>query len=51
MLRKKTQELWKEYIRTQWLHQKTKKKILELNDTIDQMDLTDVYRIFHTSIA
>jgi exonuclease III len=27
--------------------QKINKEILELNDTINQMDLTDVYRIFH----
>jgi exonuclease III len=27
--------------------QKINKEILELNHTIDQMDLTDVYRIFH----
>jgi hypothetical protein len=27
--------------------QKTDKEILALNDTINQMDLTDVYRIFH----
>jgi exonuclease III len=27
--------------------QKIKKEILELNHTIDQMDLVDVYRIFH----
>jgi exonuclease III len=27
--------------------QKINKEILELNDTISQMDLTDVYRIFH----
>jgi endonuclease/exonuclease/phosphatase family metal-dependent hydrolase len=27
--------------------QKINKEILELNDTIDQMDLTVVYRIFH----
>jgi exonuclease III len=27
--------------------QKVNKEILELNDTIDQMNLTDVYRIFH----
>jgi exonuclease III len=26
--------------------QKINKEILELNDTIDQMDLADVYRIF-----
>jgi hypothetical protein len=31
--------------------QKFKKEILELNDTIDQMDLTDVYRIFHPTSA
>jgi exonuclease III len=28
-------------------NKKINKEILELNDTIDQMDLTDVYRIFH----
>jgi hypothetical protein len=27
--------------------QKINKEILELKDTIDPMDLTDVYRIFH----
>jgi hypothetical protein len=27
--------------------QKINNEILELNDAIDQMDLTDVYRIFH----
>jgi exonuclease III len=27
--------------------QKSNREILELNDTIDQMDLTDVYRTFH----
>jgi hypothetical protein len=27
--------------------QKINKEILELYDTIDQMNLTDVYRIFH----
>jgi hypothetical protein len=27
--------------------QKINKEILELNHTIDQMDLTDAYRIFH----
>jgi hypothetical protein len=31
--------------------QKIIKEILELNDTIDQMDLTDVYRIFHPTSA
>jgi exonuclease III len=31
--------------------QKTNKEILELNDTIEQMDLTDVYRIFHPTTA
>jgi exonuclease III len=31
--------------------QKINKEILDLNDTIDQMDLTDVYRIFHLSTA
>jgi hypothetical protein len=28
-----------------------KKEILELNDSIDQMDLTHVYRLFHPAIA
>jgi exonuclease III len=31
--------------------QKINKEILELNDTTDQMDLTDVYRIFHSTTA
>jgi hypothetical protein len=31
--------------------QKINKEILELNDTIDQMDLTDGYRIFHLTTA
>jgi hypothetical protein len=31
--------------------QKINKEILELNHTIDQMDLDDVYRIFHTTSA
>jgi hypothetical protein len=31
--------------------QKINKEILELNDTIDQMDLTYVYRIFHPTSA
>jgi exonuclease III len=31
--------------------QKINKEILELNHTIDQMDLADVYRIFHPTIA
>jgi exonuclease III len=31
--------------------QKINKEILELNHTIDQMDLVDVYRIFHTTSA
>jgi hypothetical protein len=31
--------------------QKINKEILEINDTINQMDLTDVYRIFHLTIA
>jgi exonuclease III len=30
---------------------KINKEILELNDTIDQMDLTAVYRIFHSETA
>jgi exonuclease III len=31
--------------------QKINKKILDLNDTIGQMDLSDVYRIFHPATA
>jgi hypothetical protein len=31
--------------------QRTNKEILELNDTINQMDLNDVYIIFHLTIA
>jgi exonuclease III len=31
--------------------QKIKKQILELNHTIDQMDLVDVCRIFHPTSA
>jgi exonuclease III len=31
--------------------QKIKKEILELNHTIDQMDLADIYRIFHPTAA
>jgi hypothetical protein len=31
--------------------QKINKEILELNHTIDQMDLADVYRIFHSTSA
>jgi hypothetical protein len=31
--------------------QKINKEILELNDTIDLMELTDVYKIFHTATA
>jgi exonuclease III len=31
--------------------QKVHKEILELNDTMNQMDLTDVYRIFHQTSA
>jgi exonuclease III len=30
---------------------KINKEILELNNTTDQMDLTDVYRIFHPATA
>jgi exonuclease III len=30
--------------------QKIYKEILELNQTIDQMDLADVYRIFHPTL-
>jgi hypothetical protein len=33
------------------LRQKFNKEILELNNTIDQMDLTDIYRIFHPATA
>jgi exonuclease III len=32
-------------------NQKINKEILELNYTIDQMDLPDVYRIFHPTSA
>jgi hypothetical protein len=32
-------------------NKKINKEILELNHTIDQMDLTGIYRIFHTSSA
>jgi exonuclease III len=31
--------------------QKINKEILELNHSIDQMDLADVYRIFHPTSA
>jgi exonuclease III len=31
--------------------QKINKEILELNHTIDQMDLADIYRIFHPTAA
>jgi exonuclease III len=31
--------------------QKMNKEILELNETINQMDLTDIYRIFHPTTA
>jgi hypothetical protein len=31
--------------------QKINQEILELNDTINQMNLTDVYRIFHLATA
>jgi exonuclease III len=31
--------------------QKINKEILDLNDTIDQMDLTDIYIIFHPITA
>jgi hypothetical protein len=26
-------------------------ELIEVNDTIDQIDLTDVYRIFHLTLA
>jgi exonuclease III len=31
--------------------QKLNKETLDLNDTINQTDLTDVYRLFHPTIA
>jgi hypothetical protein len=31
--------------------QKINKELLDLNDTIDEMDLNDVYRIFHPATA
>jgi exonuclease III len=31
--------------------EKINKEILELNDTINQMDLIDVYRIFHPTMT
>jgi exonuclease III len=31
--------------------QKIKKEILEINPTMDQIDLADVYRIFHPTCA
>ena len=31
--------------------QRINKDIVSLNNTLDQMDLTDVYRTFHTSLA
>jgi exonuclease III len=31
--------------------QKINKEILELNHTIDQMDLADIYRLFHPTAA
>jgi hypothetical protein len=31
--------------------QKINKEILDLNDTIDLMELTDVYRVFHSATA
>jgi exonuclease III len=31
--------------------QSINKEILELNDTIDQMDLNDVYKLFHPATA
>jgi exonuclease III len=38
-------------VRDRSFRQKINKEILDLNDTIDQMDLTDVYRIFHLATA
>jgi endonuclease/exonuclease/phosphatase family metal-dependent hydrolase len=32
-------------------NKKINKEILELNHTIDQMDLADIYRIFHSTTA
>ena len=31
--------------------QKTNRKIMALNDTLAQMDLTDIFRTFHTKAA
>ena len=31
--------------------QKIKKETMALNDTLDQMDLTDIYRTFHPQAA
>jgi exonuclease III len=31
--------------------QKINKELLELNHTVDQMDLTDIFRIFHPTSA
>jgi hypothetical protein len=31
--------------------QKINEEILDLNDTIDQMELTDLYRVFHLATA
>ena len=32
-------------------NQKINKKIMSLNDTLDQMDLTDIFRTFHSKAA
>jgi hypothetical protein len=33
------------------IDKKINKEILELNDTVDQMDLTKIYKIFHPATA
>jgi exonuclease III len=39
------------YIINRSSNKKLNEKILELNDTIDLMDLTDVHRVFHPATA
>jgi hypothetical protein len=34
-----------------WFRQKLNKTTSELNDTIDQMDIADIYRVFHPAVA
>jgi exonuclease III len=41
----------KRYCQSSKQKKKINKEILELNDTINQMDLTDIYRIFHPTTA